>query len=473
MIHQVDPSADGLHVTGQSPVMVVSEARIIRSGGEWGIGQQSAAMRTAPENQLIVMTRLPCEGRNKTRLIPALGAAGAARFHDELARHAIGRASSFCMTFSNARLVVRLDGGSTREGKDWLGECDCRVQGDGDLGARMRRAAGEAFAEGASRVLIIGTDCPSMDESILTKAFDALEQDDLVYGPAHDGGYYLIGMSKACDEVFDGIGWGGGEVLNQSLAAAGKVGSSVAMLDPLADVDFPDDLAAARLALEAGSSVSVIIPTLNEEAWITKGLERVKVGQPHEIIVADGGSADATVDLALAGGARVVCSGPGRARQMNRAAMEATGEFLLFLHADTMPPKEYGKEIAVMLQRPGIVAGAFRFRLEGDLPAAPLIEWLVNHRGTPYGDQGLFVRRSVFLKSVGFPDWPVMEDLGYVRKLRETGRVVVSNLPATTSARRWESAGFLRTLVRHQLMLMGLRLGASPETLARIFGRGR
>ncbi len=443
----------------------------IRIGGKRGIGQQSAAMRKAPENQLIVMTRLPCEGRNKTRLIPALGAAGAARFHDELARHAVGRASSFCMTFPNARLVVRLDGGSPREGKDWLGECDCRVQGDGDLGARMRRAAGEAFAEGATRVVIIGTDCPSIDERILGKAFDALEAHDLVYGPALDGGYYLIGMSKPSDGIFEGIDWGTGEVLAQSLAAAEKAGHRVAMLDPLADVDVPDDLPAARLVLGVGSSVSVIVPTLNEEAWITRVLDQVKAGEPHEIIVADGGSDDATVELAIAAGARVISFGKGRARQMNGAAMEATGEFLLFLHADTMPPKDFGKEISMILQRPGIAAGAFRFRLEGDLSAAPMIEWLVNHRGTPYGDQGLFVRRSVFLKSGGFPDWPVMEDLGYVSKLRETGRVVVSNLPATTSARRWKNVGFLRTFVRHQLLLTGLRFGVSPETLARFSAR--
>lgn len=108
-----------------------------------------------PANQLVVFTRLPCEGRNKTRLIPALGAAGAARFHDRLARHTIGRARDYCGS-SGARLVIRLDGGTPADGLEWLGGHIFEEQGNGDLGARLDRAVRTAFDDGARSVVVIG-----------------------------------------------------------------------------------------------------------------------------------------------------------------------------------------------------------------------------------------------------------------------------------------------------------------------------
>lgn len=205
-----------------------------------------------PANQLIVFTRLPCEGRNKTRLIPALGAAGAARFHDRLARHTIGRARDYCES-SGARLVIRLDGGTPADGSDWLGSHAFEEQGGGDLGARLDRAVRAAFDDGARRVVVIGTDCPELDRADLAEAFDTLLRCPVVLGPARDGGYYLIGLSKPCPAVFQNIDWGSSRVFAQSLAAAGDAGLNVATLRLLADVDVPDDLPAAEAILKASS----------------------------------------------------------------------------------------------------------------------------------------------------------------------------------------------------------------------------
>jgi rSAM/selenodomain-associated transferase 1 len=205
-----------------------------------------------PVNQLIVFTRLPCEGRNKTRLIPALGAAGAARFHDRLARHTIGRAEEYCGN-SGARLVIRLDGGTPADGRDWLGDHLFKEQGDGDLGQRLDRAVNAAFDDGARSVVVIGTDCPELDQADLAAAFDTLLRHPLVLGPAHDGGYYLVGFSKPCPAVFQNIDWGGPRVFAQSLAAAGNAGLAVGILRSLADVDVPDDLPAAEAVLGAAS----------------------------------------------------------------------------------------------------------------------------------------------------------------------------------------------------------------------------
>ena len=200
--------------------------------------------------QLILFTRLPSEGRNKTRLIPALGAAGAALLHDRLARHTVRCAEAFCLASLQVHLVIRLDGGSAEDGVAWLGHYDFREQGEGDLGERLELAVNDAFAEGANKVLVIGTDCPELNVATLAEAMNVLEHHPLVFGPALDGGYYLLGLTKPCPQIFHNIAWGGAEVLAQSLAAAESAQRSVGLLAYLPDVDVPEDLPAAMLALE-------------------------------------------------------------------------------------------------------------------------------------------------------------------------------------------------------------------------------
>lgn len=380
-------------------------------------------------------------------------------FHDRLARHAIGRASSFCMTGKNRHLRVCIEGGTPIECKSWLGDktLDCREQAPGDLGIRMETAAREAFQKGAKKILIIGTDCPTINEATLATAEQALDSKDLVYIPALDGGYVLIGMSKLVPEVFRDIPWGGNEVLERSIAAASAAGAEVFLLDPLPDVDLPEDLPNAEEALHAGSTVSVIIPTYHEETRIASLLRMVGESYPHEIIVADGGSTDRTVSIATGAGATVINSAKGRAIQMNSGARAATGEFLLFLHADTSPPENFPKIILHTLQKPNTAAGAFTFRLAGEFSASSLIEKLVALRCSfarkPYGDQGIFVRRSLFEATGGFPEVPVMEDLDLIRSLTKFGAIHIAKEAALTSPRRWEEGGLVRTFLRHQLML--------------------
>jgi rSAM/selenodomain-associated transferase 2/rSAM/selenodomain-associated transferase 1 len=425
-----------------------------------------------PRDVLIVMTRLPREGRNKTRLIPALGPSGATAMHGRLARHAVGRASSYAMMHPGTSLEVHLEGGSPDEGCAWLGDVECIAQHPGGLGQRMQAAADRAFKRGAKRVVIIGTDCPSLDEPTLSEAFDALDKNDAVYCPAADGGYVLVGLSKSFPQLFDGIAWGESTVLEQSLKAARDSFLKVAMLEVREDVDTPADLPAAETALAAGESISVIIPTLNEESHLPFLLEQLKRCDPHEIIIADGGSRDRTVEIAEQAGARVVHAAKGRASQMNLAAASATGEFLLFLHADTMPPTDYTSIIRSILHAPGTSAGAFGFSLSGKLSSAPLIERMVNLRcrlfQTPYGDQGLFLRRRIFRHAGRFPDWPVLEDLHMVRLLRRIGRVQTSPETARTSPRRWQHGGTIRTFLRHQLMLAAYHIGVPARHIAKI-----
>ena len=238
------------------------------------------------------------------------------------------------------------------------------------------------------------------------------------------------------------------------------------------DVDLPDDLPDGEVALVDGASISVIIPTLDEAAHLGRTLARVVASDPGEVIVADGGSTDSTLDIAKACGADIITGTRGRATQMNLAASTAKGEFLLFLHADTLPPGNYPALVRDTLNRPGVAAGAFRLELDDDLVAAPLVEGFVDLRcrwlHLPYGDQGLFLRRSLFRHLGGFPDWPVMEDLHFVRQLRRIGEVNVTRDPARTSSRRWRDRGVVRTFLRHQLMLGAYYLGIPPAHIAKL-----
>ncbi len=423
-----------------------------------------------PRDVLIVMTRLPREGHNKTRLIPALGPAGATALHERMARHTIGRAAAFTMLHPAVSLRVLVDGGTPRQARAWLGGGRFRKQESGDLGRRLEAAVSRAFADGARRVVVIGTDCPALDESTLAAAFEVLDRADLVFAPALDGGYTLVGLSGPCAAIFHDIDWGGPDVLRQSVDAAARSRKSVRQLEPMADVDLPGDLPAAEAALASGETLSIIIPTLNEEKALPPLLDALLAARPHEILIADGGSTDATRQTAERPGVKVLATPPGRAAQMNHAAARAAGEFLLFLHADTRPPPDFPELVTRTLQTPGTSAGAFRFQFDGSHPATPLVESLVHLRcrlrRLPYGDQGLFLRRSLFHHLGGFPEWPVMEDYQFVRTLKKSGRVRITASAAITSSRRWQDNGLVRTFLRHQLMIAAHHLGVPPARIA-------
>jgi len=222
------------------------------------------------------------------------------------------------------------------------------------------------------------------------------------------------------------------------------------------------------------SSLSVIIPALNEAAVLEETLAAAGRAEGVEVIVVDGGSRDGTPEVAARSGARVVRARPERARQMNLGASLARGRILLFLHADTLLPDGYDEHLRRILTEPGVVAGAFRFGLRerrrglGWVTAGARLRSRFFH--LPYGDQALFLRREVFDRVGGFPEIPIMEDVVFVRRLRACGRIVIGSLEARTSARRYLRHGVLRTVLLHQLLLAGHVLGVSPSGLLRLRG---
>jgi rSAM/selenodomain-associated transferase 2 len=218
------------------------------------------------------------------------------------------------------------------------------------------------------------------------------------------------------------------------------------------------------------STISVIIPTLNEADYLAKTLAPLQAESNLELIVADGGSLDSTTDIAQSLGAMLIRSKPGRGRQLNGGAAAASGEILLFLHADTILPADFGTEVRRCLVSPEVVAGAFQLGIAEANWSLRLIESLANWRARqlrmPYGDQALFLRRSTFSRLGGFPEQEIMEDFELVRRLRKLGRIDMLELTASTSDRRWRALGIARTTLINQAVIIGYLLGCSPYSLA-------
>lgn len=225
-------------------------------------------------------------------------------------------------------------------------------------------------------------------------------------------------------------------------------------------------------------TISIVVPALDEAANLAWLLPDLRGRWPAaEIVIVDGGSADATWQLEAAYPAvRWLRAPRGRARQMNAGARQARGDALLFLHADTRLPDDALAAIAEALADPAVVGGRFDVSFDSPRPIMSVVAWLMNRRsrltGIATGDQGIFVRRAVFEAVGGYPDIPLMEDIELTRRLKRLGRLAALPLRVTTAARRWERDGAVRTI----LLMWALRflhwVGVDPARLHRwYYGR--
>ena len=219
-------------------------------------------------------------------------------------------------------------------------------------------------------------------------------------------------------------------------------------------------------------SVSIVLPALNEAEALRSLLP--KLVSISEVIVADGGSRDETTAVATRFGAIVIESERGRARQMNAGAALATGDILLFLHADTMLPDNALLLIEEAMEH-GAMWGRFNVRLSGRHWLLRITERLMNLRscitGIATGDQAIFLRRELFVELGGYTEIPLMEDVELSKRLRRIKWPACIRQPLTTSSRRWEHYGILRTILLMWRMRLAYFLGVSPQRLAQQYRR--
>lgn len=219
--------------------------------------------------------------------------------------------------------------------------------------------------------------------------------------------------------------------------------------------------------------VSIIVPTFNEADNIVATLQPLQSlrQQGHEIIIADGGSDDVTIKLARPLADHIIDSAKGRARQMNSGAQQAGGDVLLFLHADTLLPSR-----AVELIQQGLQTtswGRFDVQLTGRQPLLRIIELMMNWRsgitGIATGDQAIFIKRELFNNIGGYADIAIMEDIAISKTLRRHSRPACIKAKLTTSSRRWEQYGILKTVILMWRLRLAYFCGAKPEQLARLY----
>ena len=224
-------------------------------------------------------------------------------------------------------------------------------------------------------------------------------------------------------------------------------------------------------------NISVIIPTLNEANSIGRAIDNALAGGAHEVLVVDGGSDDGTLDVVRDKACRLLECAPGRAAQQNLGARHASGEVLLFLHADNWLEPVGLSQIEAALADDDMLGGAFRQQIEAPGRLYRALErgnaWRAARLKLPYGDQGIFMRRETFEHLGGFPEVPIMEDLllmrCFRRRFRGRTRLVLLPGPLHVSPRRWQRNGVIGQTARNWLLLSATLLGVSPHRLAAFY----
>lgn len=218
-------------------------------------------------------------------------------------------------------------------------------------------------------------------------------------------------------------------------------------------------------------SVAAVIPALNEEQWIGASIDAARASGVDEVIVADGGSSDATMAIAEAHGARVIAGERMRARQLNRGAESASADALVFVHADTLLPLGAARAIREALR--GHVFGGFRLKFSEPDKKLRIAERMINLRTSltksPWGDQAQFIARTPFLANGGFREIPIMEDYELAVRMKRSGPTTIVPLHVLTSGRRFLEKGVWKTAAINWRIITAYRLGGDPEALAKIY----
>jgi rSAM/selenodomain-associated transferase 2 len=233
---------------------------------------------------------------------------------------------------------------------------------------------------------------------------------------------------------------------------------------------LPTELSAAMAKL------SIIMPVLDEGEGIAAALDALadlrSLGS--EVIVVDGGSRDATIQRARLRADRVILAPRGRALQMNAGAAKASGDVLLFLHADTRLPADADHVVLNGLGRSGRAWGRFDVKIDGRSWLLSVVGWLMNIRsrltGIATGDQAMFVRRDAFQAAGGFAAIPLMEDIDLSKRLKRASRPLCLRERVITSGRRWEQEGVLKIMILMWRLRLAYFFGADPKALARQYG---
>ncbi len=427
----------------------------------------------------MIFLRYPEAGKVKRRLSEEAGSQRAVEVYEKLIRRTLGVACDFKRRAPEARVVLLHTPQDPVEKlkNKFRGPWEFCPQEGQHLGARMANALRTAFATGANKAVLIGTDLSDIEATDIEGAFRNIGEKAAVLGPAADGGFYLIGTDRPIGAPLQFSTWGTAEVFSRTARELEANGFRIHLTAERHDVDCKLDLDRVGRDLLFAGSMSIIIPTLTEAQKLSPLLVYLEssLWPGDEIVVVQGGAFEKVALRRISPSLAVVSTRKGRGIQQNAGAIFSRGTILFFLHDDTVPPPEFPYLIRRACRDHQAAIGCFKLRFLPSNRALGLIAAWANLRTAlfklPYGDQGLFCRREVFEKVGGFGRSYLMEDVDLVGKFRKMGQRgrAISILPALvySSSDRYLRNGILKaSLLNHSTFLLAA-LGRDERILYR------
>ena len=443
---------------------------------------------------IIFFTRSPIGGKTKTRMQPYLSSDECATLHKvmikDIYKECTGMSADIFVYYTPIEGLERL--------QKIIGiKHIYKLQKGDNLGEKMYNAIAEVLDLGYESCILIGSDIAELRKEHINRAFDKLENADIVFGKTVDGGYYLVGMKKAVKEVFEVEKYGNSDVFANTLKKLSNLGLKIAYTKTLYDIDTKDDLALHRKRLRKYVAkhsryykelqkrnlgkfaldklkISIIIPVYNEEKTVVN-LQSKLTGLygKCEIIFVDGGSTDATISL-IDKKYKLFKSEKGRADQMNKGALESSGDVLLFLHSDSILPKNPLRQIKKVMRN--YEAGCFGISFNTRSILMKICALMSNYRAgighIMFGDQGIFIDRATFFKLGMFPKLPIMEDYQLSLSLKSKKiKTAMTKSHITTSDRRFtgNSIDKLKLMLKMHRLRSMYRKGVDIEKIASLY----
>jgi len=421
----------------------------------------------SPRNALLIFLRYPEAGKVKRRLSQEVGSEKAAEVYEKLIRRTLGVACDFKRRAPATRMVLfhtPQDPVEKLKNK-FRGPWEFYPQEGEHLGSRMANAFRAAFATGADKAVLIGTDLSDIEATDIEVAFRNIGEKASVLGPAADGGFYLIGTDRPIGAPLQFSAWGTGEVFARTARELEVDGFRIHLAAQRHDVDCKRDLDRLGRDFLFAASLSIIIPTLAEAQKLSPLLLHLQslLWPGDEIVVVQGGAFEKVALRRISPSLAVVGARKGRGVQQNAGAILSRGTILFFLHDDTIPPPEFPYLIRRACRDYQAALGCFKLRFSPSNRALGLIAAWANLRTAlfrlPYGDQGFFCRKEAFERVGGFGRSYLMEDVDLASKFRKIGkgRRAISILPAPvySSSDRYLRKGILRaSLLNHSTFLL-------------------
>jgi rSAM/selenodomain-associated transferase 1 len=443
----------------------------------------------ASRKALLIFMKYPEAGKVKTRLGKDIGEEKASQIFQKLARRNLGIASDFRLAHGEVDLYLYYYPPEKKAelNKAYPGAWKFIPQAGRHLGEKMSAAFQYVFELGYRRAVLIGVDIADLTVIDSEEAFRGLEENQAVLGPSRDGGFYLIGMKSRFEKVFNFSSWSTPSVYERTLNCFRVSGRIVKILSMRTDIDRGEDLIDLKDKPFFQGQISIIIPfsgKIKRLATLIDILE-AQLWPGDEIIIVKA-HPQCTVDLgkltcgkadwgpvSISSRTCLVPAPRGRGIQLNRGSSLAKGDLLWFLHADSVPPFNFGYHIRKLTRSPELALGCFELSLGNKHIFLRLISNWANLRTKylklPYGDQGLFCSRHTFSTAGGFKRRFIMEDVDFVRACKKVGKLFIIPERLYSSPGRYLKRGILRASCENHLFMLLYFLGASDRRIYSLY----